>query len=142
VIFRWILVSKIAVTSEKSESSYSVHIMSFELLLLFHAFEGYRTGLLTIPTELSRLLCRIEDSKCLRSLKSWDRGFKIHSWHGCLCLFILFVLSCVWIQAFETDRLPVHVVLPAVYRLKKLKGWLRFNKRAEGSLTKNRVFMA
>jgi hypothetical protein len=31
----------------------------------------------------------------LRPLEHWDRWFEYHSRHGCLCAFILFVLSCV-----------------------------------------------
>jgi hypothetical protein len=29
----------------------------------------------------------------LRPLKHWNRGFESHSWHGCLCTFILCVGS-------------------------------------------------
>jgi hypothetical protein len=32
---------------------------------------------------------------CLRPLKNWYRGFESHLSHGCLCAFILFVVSCV-----------------------------------------------
>jgi hypothetical protein len=32
---------------------------------------------------------------CLCSLERWDYGFESQSRHGCMCAFILFVLSCV-----------------------------------------------
>jgi hypothetical protein len=32
-------------------------------------------------------------------LKHWDRGLESHLSHGCLCAFILFVLSCVQVEA-------------------------------------------
>jgi hypothetical protein len=38
---------------------------------------------------------RSKGMNCIRTLEYWDRGFECHSRHGCLCAFILFVLSCV-----------------------------------------------
>jgi hypothetical protein len=37
----------------------------------------------------------VKGMNCLRRLKRWGRGFESYSRHGCLCAFILFVLSCV-----------------------------------------------
>jgi hypothetical protein len=31
----------------------------------------------------------------LRPLERWDRGFEFHSRHGCLCVYSVFVFSCV-----------------------------------------------
>jgi hypothetical protein len=42
---------------------------------------------------------RSQRKRGLRSLEHWDRGFESHSRHGCLCLFILFVLFCVQVAA-------------------------------------------
>jgi hypothetical protein len=48
------------------------------------------------------------DMNCLRSLGSRDRGFESHSKHGylvCVCVCSVFVLSCVWSEAFRrTDH--------------------------------------
>jgi hypothetical protein len=35
----------------------------------------------------------------LRPLEHWDRWFESYSRHGCLCVFILFVLFCVYVEA-------------------------------------------
>jgi hypothetical protein len=44
----------------------------------------------------------------------WNRGFESHLRHGCLCAFILFVLSCVQVaalrQADPHPRSPVDCV--------------------------------
>jgi hypothetical protein len=36
----------------------------------------------------------VEGMNCLRSPERWDHEFESRSRHGCLCAFILFVLSC------------------------------------------------
>jgi hypothetical protein len=56
----------------------------------------------------------------IRSLGRWDRGSESHSRHGCLCAFILFVLSCVG-SDLATGCSPIQGVLPILYRIKKLK---------------------
>jgi hypothetical protein len=55
---------------------------------------------------------------CLRPLQHWDREFESHWRHSCLCAFILFVLSCVYVAALpradpsskESDRLYIRIV--------------------------------
>jgi hypothetical protein len=39
-----------------------------------------------------------------RQLKYWGRGFESRSRHRCLCRFLLFVLSCVQVQALRRAR--------------------------------------
>jgi hypothetical protein len=38
---------------------------------------------------------------CLRPLKHWVSGFEFQPRHGCLCVFILFVLLCVYVEALR-----------------------------------------
>jgi hypothetical protein len=52
----------------------------------------------------------------LSRLEHWDHGFEIHSRHGCLSMFILFVLPCVG-SDFATDCSLVQGVLPTVYKI-------------------------
>jgi hypothetical protein len=56
----------------------------------------------------------------LRPLKHWDRGFESHLRHGCLCTFILFVLSCLQAAAFRRADPPSK----ESYRLcKRYRSW-------------------
>jgi hypothetical protein len=59
---------------------------------------------------------RLQWPRCLR-LEHWDRGFESHSKHGCMCAFILFVLSSTG-SGLVTDWSPVQEVLPTVCRLR------------------------
>jgi hypothetical protein len=64
---------------------------------------------------MSRPLCprslRHESSS---TVEHWDHGFESYTRHGCLCAFILFVLSCVG-SGLATGCSPVHGVLSTVY---------------------------
>jgi hypothetical protein len=42
----------------------------------------------------------------VRPIKHWNRGFKTHLRHGCLCAFILFVLFCVHVAALQQADPP------------------------------------
>jgi hypothetical protein len=56
---------------------------------------------------------------CLRSLELWDRGFKSHSRHGCVCAFIL----CLCGQR-PWDGLITRPRCPTVCE-KWLRNWIR-----------------
>jgi hypothetical protein len=43
---------------------------------------------------------------CLRPLKQWNRGFESHSRRGCLCVYSVFVLSCVQVAALRLADPP------------------------------------
>jgi hypothetical protein len=53
-------------------------------------------------------ICRSQwhDMNCLRPLKHWDRGFESHLRHGCLCVYSVFVLSCVQVAALRRADPP------------------------------------
>jgi hypothetical protein len=73
--------------------------------------------------------CRSQWTSRLRH-ERWDRGFESHSRHGCLYyvrLFCVCILLCVG-SSLATNWSPVQGVLPAVYRIKKLKKRPRPNK--------------
>jgi hypothetical protein len=38
---------------------------------------------------------------CLRPLKRWDRGFESHLRHGSVCVYSVFVLSCVQVAVLD-----------------------------------------
>jgi hypothetical protein len=63
--------------------------------------------------------------RALRSLEHWDRGFESHSRHGCLCAFILFVLSCIG-SGLATGWSPVQGVLLTVLKLRNWSETKRF----------------
>jgi hypothetical protein len=65
----------------------------------------------------------------LRPNKHGDRGLESHSRHGCLCAFILFMLSCEYVAALRTDT-QSEVSLPTVYRIKKLKRKARVKRKS------------
>jgi hypothetical protein len=67
---------------------------------------------------------------CVRWLERWDRGFESHSRHGCLCLRLICVCVVLYVGSdLAAGWSPVQGVLPAVYRIKKLKTRPRPNKR-------------
>jgi hypothetical protein len=51
---------------------------------------------------------------CIRPLENWNRGFESHLRHGCLCAFILVVLSLVQVAALRllipSPRVPTDYV--------------------------------
>jgi hypothetical protein len=56
---------------------------------------------------------------CLRFLGRWDRGFESHLRHGCvvcLCVYSVFVLSCVYVAALRR----AHYSSKESYRLWKM----------------------
>jgi hypothetical protein len=103
-----------------------------DLLLLFPSCSAPLTIILLaellfpIPTSFSSsrtpypIYHSIQYSNRLCPLGHWDRGFKSHSKHGCLCAFFLFVLSCLG-SSLAIGSTPVQGVLPTVYRIKKMK---------------------
>jgi hypothetical protein len=56
-----------------------------------------------IADHSGRAVC---DLNCLRSLEHWDRGLESHFRNGCLCAFILPVLSCVQVAALRRADPP------------------------------------
>jgi hypothetical protein len=73
-----------------------------------------------VRTSYDRCRCvcvaSLRHMNCLSSLEIWDRGFESHSRHGCLCAYILCVVS-----GLATGPSHVRGVLPPVYGIKKLK---------------------
>jgi hypothetical protein len=43
---------------------------------------------------------------CLHPLKHWGRVFESYWSHVCQCLFILFVLFCVWVETLRLADPP------------------------------------
>jgi hypothetical protein len=66
---------------------------------------------------------------CLRPLKRWVMGSNPNQGMDvCVRLFCVWVVLCVgW--GLATGWSPVQGVLPAVYRLRNIKNWPRYNKR-------------
>jgi hypothetical protein len=62
----------------------------------------------------------VRGMNCPRPLEHWNCGFESHSRHGCLCAFILFVLSCAG-SDLAKGWSPVQGVLPTVSNITKLK---------------------
>jgi hypothetical protein len=56
------------------------------------AFGDVSTSICLLITVAGRA---VSGMNCLHSLERWDSAFDYHSRYGCLCVFILFVLSCV-----------------------------------------------
>jgi hypothetical protein len=61
----------------------------------------YAYGLVVGNSEGNRLFMN-----CLRQLEHWGRGLGFHSRHKFMCVFILFVLSCVYVVALRRADPP------------------------------------
>jgi hypothetical protein len=80
----------------------------------------------------NRVYTTTGQSQWPRPLGHWGCGFESHARHGCLCAFILFVLSCVG-SGLASGWCPVRGDMQTLCRIKKLKKVAKVQRDLEPS---------